>query len=64
MTLSLLLKHVQKDAARAMVVFAAIGASITCLNAVFEFESRAAPRTLHTPKGDAVEPALGKERCA
>jgi hypothetical protein len=38
MTLYLLLKHVQKDAARAMVVFAAIGASITCLNAVFEFE--------------------------
>jgi Domain of unknown function (DUF4386) len=38
MTLYLLLKHVQKDAARAMVAFAAIGASITCLNAVFEFE--------------------------
>jgi len=39
MTLYLLLKHVHKDAARAMVTFAAIGASITCLNAVFEFEA-------------------------
>jgi len=38
MTLYLLLKHVHKDAARAMVAFAAIGAGITCLNAVFEFE--------------------------
>jgi len=33
-----LLKHVNKDAARAMVVLVAIGASITMLNAVFEFE--------------------------
>src|SRR2546430_33790 len=33
-----LLKHVNKDAARAMVVLVAIGASITVLNAVFEFE--------------------------
>ena len=38
MTLSLLLKHVNKSAASAMVVFVAIGTSIVCLNAVFEFE--------------------------
>ena len=38
MTLYLLLKHVNKNAASAMVVFAAIGAGITLLNAVFEFE--------------------------
>src|SRR5947209_1052837 len=38
MTLYLLLKHVNKSAASAMVVLAAIGASIVCLNAVFEFE--------------------------
>src|ERR1700716_1743604 len=34
-----LLKHVNKGAARAMVVLVAIGASITMLNAVFEFEA-------------------------
>src|SRR5436309_2452729 len=39
MTLYLLLKHVNKGVAGAMVVLAAIGASITCLNAVFEFEA-------------------------
>jgi hypothetical protein len=33
-----LLNHVNKGAARAMVVLVAIGASITMLNAVFEFE--------------------------
>ncbi|TME86473.1 MAG: DUF4386 domain-containing protein [Chloroflexi bacterium] len=33
-----LLKHVNKGAARAMVVLVAIGATITMLNAVFEFE--------------------------
>jgi Domain of unknown function (DUF4386) len=38
MTLYLLLKHVNKSVARAMVVLVAIGASIVCLNAVFEFE--------------------------
>ena len=38
MTLHLLLKHVHKSAASAMVVFVAIGASITLLNVVFEFE--------------------------
>ncbi len=38
MTLSLLLKHVNKSAASAMVVLVAIGTSIVCLNAVFEFE--------------------------
>jgi hypothetical protein len=38
LTLYLLLKHVNKSVARAMVVLVAIGASIVCLNAVFEFE--------------------------
>jgi hypothetical protein len=38
MTLYLLLKHVHKSAASAMVVLVAVGASIVCLNAVFEFE--------------------------
>ena len=38
MTLYVLLKHVNKNAASAMVVFVAIGAGITLLNAVFEFE--------------------------
>ena len=38
LTLFGLLKHVNKNAARAMVVLVAIGASITMLNAVFEFE--------------------------
>lgn len=38
MTLYLLLKHVNTNAASAMVVFTAIGAGITLLNAVFEFE--------------------------
>src|SRR5437588_5681249 len=38
LTLYLLLKHVSKSVARAMVVLVAIGASIVCLNTVFEFE--------------------------
>ena len=38
MTLSLLLKRVHQGAAGAMVVLAAMGAGITCLNDVFEFE--------------------------
>ncbi|HXL38116.1 MAG TPA: DUF4386 domain-containing protein [Ktedonobacteraceae bacterium] len=38
MTLYLLLKHANKSVARAMVVLVAIGTSIICLNAVFEFE--------------------------
>ena len=38
MTLYLLLKHVHKSAASAMVVLVAIGTGIMCLNAVFEFE--------------------------
>src|SRR5258706_16329266 len=38
MTLYLLLKHVNKSVASAMVVLVAISTSITCLNAVFEFE--------------------------
>jgi len=39
MTLYLLLKHVNKSVASAMVVLAAMGASITMLNTVFEFEA-------------------------
>src|SRR2546421_7521589 len=39
MTLYLLLKHVSKSVASAMVVLAAMGASITILNTVFEFEA-------------------------
>jgi hypothetical protein len=39
LTLYLLLKHVNKSVASAMVVLAAIGASITMLNTVFEFEA-------------------------
>jgi len=38
MTLYLLLKHVHKSVASAMVVLVAISTGITCLNAVFEFE--------------------------
>jgi len=38
LTLYRLLKHVNKSAASAMVALAAIGAGITMLNAVFEFE--------------------------
>jgi hypothetical protein len=64
MTLYLLLKQVQKDAARAMVVFAAIGASITCLNAVFEFEPRLRSERSTHRRAMPVEPALGKEKCA
>ena len=39
MTLYILLKRVQQSAARAMVVLVAVGAAITCLNDVFQFES-------------------------
>jgi hypothetical protein len=38
MTLYILLKHVHKSAARAMLVLVALAAGITCLSAVFEFE--------------------------
>jgi hypothetical protein len=38
LTLSILLKHVNKSVAGTMVVLVAIGASIVCLNVVFEFE--------------------------
>jgi hypothetical protein len=38
LTLYQLLKHVSKSVARAMVILTAIGAGITMLNAVFEFE--------------------------
>src|SRR5438876_7366539 len=38
MTLYLLLRHVNKSVASAMVVLVAISTGITCLNAVFEFE--------------------------
>jgi hypothetical protein len=39
MALYLLLKHVQKSMARAMLVFAALAVGILSLNAVFQFES-------------------------
>src|SRR5437588_11371396 len=39
LTLYLLFKQVNKSVAGAMVILAAIGAGITCLNAVFEFEA-------------------------
>ena len=38
LTLYLLLKHVNKNVARAMVVIVALAAGITCLNTVLEFE--------------------------
>src|SRR5947209_335991 len=38
LTLYILLKHVHKSVARAMVVLVAIATGILCLNAVFEFE--------------------------
>jgi uncharacterized protein DUF4386 len=38
LTLYILLKHVHKSVARAMVVLVAIAAGVICLNAVFEFE--------------------------
>ncbi len=39
MALYLLLAHVHKGAAQAMVVLVAVGAAIVCLNDVFQFES-------------------------
>ena len=39
LTLYRLLKHVNQNAASAMVILAAIGSTIGCLNAVFEFEA-------------------------
>jgi hypothetical protein len=39
MALYVLLKHVNKSAAAAMVVLVAIGSAVTCLNDVFQFES-------------------------
>ena len=53
MTLSRLLTHVHAGMARAMVVFAAIGAGITCLNAVFELEA------LRVVAGDVNLSAVG-----
>ena len=48
LTLYLLLKHAHKTAAIAIVVFVAIGAGITLLNAVFEFEGlRVATGAVH-----------------
>ena len=38
LTLYTLLSHVNRNVARAMVVFVVLAAAITCLNAVFEFE--------------------------
>ena len=39
LTLYILLQHVQKSVARAMVVLVALAAGIICLNAVFQFEA-------------------------
>ena len=39
LTLYILLKHVHLSATRAMIVLVAIGAAVTCLNDVFQFES-------------------------
>jgi len=39
MALYLLLRHVNRSAAGAMVVLVAIGSAVTCLNDVFQFES-------------------------
>jgi hypothetical protein len=60
MTLYLLLKHVNKNAASAMVVFTTIGAGITLLNAVFEFEGlRAATGAVNlAPLGPAGSHSL------
>jgi len=60
MTLYLLLKHVNKNAASAMVVLVAIGAGITLLNAVFEFEGlRAATGAVNlAPLGTAGSHSL------
>src|SRR5450755_894576 len=38
MALYILLKHVHKNVARAMVIIVALAVGITCLNTVFEFE--------------------------
>lgn len=38
LTLYILLEHVNKNVARAMVIFVALAAGITCLNTVFEIE--------------------------
>ncbi len=53
MTLYLLLKHVNRSAAGAMVVLVAIGTAIVCLNAVFRFES------LRVATGHVGSAALG-----
>src|SRR5712691_12219576 len=39
LTLYILLKHVQRSVARAMVVLVALASGIICLNAVFQFEA-------------------------
>src|SRR5256884_2877930 len=61
LTLYLLLKHVNKSVGRAMVVLVAIGASIVCLNVVFEFEGlRAATGAVNLAAfGTAGSNALG-----
>ena len=53
MALYLLLKHVNRSAAGAMVVLVAIGTAIVCLNAVFRFES------LRVATGHVGSAALG-----
>ena len=56
MTLFLLLKHVNRSAAGAMVAIVAIGSAITCLNDVFQFE---AIRVATNPSYAASFGALG-----
>jgi Domain of unknown function (DUF4386) len=56
MTLFLLLKHVNRSAAGAMLAIVAIGSAITCLNDVFQFE---AIRVATNPSYAASFGALG-----
>jgi Domain of unknown function (DUF4386) len=59
LTLYRLLRHVNKSAASAMVVLASIGAGITMLNAVFEFEGlRVATGAVNLAVGAAGSNAL------
>lgn len=60
MTLYVLLNHVQKNAARWMVVLVVLSSGITCLNAVFQFEGLrvASDSTYAAAFGDAGSNAL------
>jgi len=58
MTLYILLKHVHKSVARAMVVLVALSTGVSCLNVVFEFEG------LRVATDSAYAAALGLDRAA